>query len=477
MAEGLAKYFEQFGQVEEAIVMLDPSTGRSRGFGFVSFTDPASIDQVLQTKNHILGGRSIDPKRAVPRDQPQRSSSGPSRSFVAGLPLSATDADITAVLSPFGAITDAAVVKDRSTGESRGFAFVTFESGATLDVVMEASKAGRLFVQGKQIEVREAMPKGSAPDSHGDRGSRGGPRGGFRDRPRDVGYRGPGGDRGGREYDRRGSRDGGRDGGYYGRGGYGGGRDDRERDRGGYGGGGWDERGGYDRDRGRGGYERERGYGGYERDRGGYGGRGGGGGPGAGRDFGRDGPGGAYGRDNRSFDRGGYDGYRNDGYAAAYGGGGGGGGNVPGGYGAGGPGGYYSGMMGMRRWSRWARRAGRRVQRAGAVWRDGGRRHGRLCRRAGPGRGRGRGRGRGPLAGRGAGAGAGVAATERARRTERVECSRRSWRDGAGRGVGVGVCVCVYAGVCSGRAARGRSRRHGAAGMGGSMGGSRYQPY
>lgn len=37
--DGLRQAFERFGQVAEAKVIMDRETGRSRGFGFVSFND------------------------------------------------------------------------------------------------------------------------------------------------------------------------------------------------------------------------------------------------------------------------------------------------------------------------------------------------------------------------------------------------------------------------------------------------------
>jgi RNA recognition motif-containing protein len=40
-------YFEQFGPVFEAVVMLDRITGRSRGFGFVTFQDKAVCSKLL----------------------------------------------------------------------------------------------------------------------------------------------------------------------------------------------------------------------------------------------------------------------------------------------------------------------------------------------------------------------------------------------------------------------------------------------
>ncbi|KAG5883772.1 hypothetical protein JTB14_031998 [Gonioctena quinquepunctata] len=38
-----------------------------RGFGFITFTDPGSVDKVLAQGTHELDGKKIDPKVAFPR--------------------------------------------------------------------------------------------------------------------------------------------------------------------------------------------------------------------------------------------------------------------------------------------------------------------------------------------------------------------------------------------------------------------------
>ena len=39
--ETLLRYFTRFGEVIDCVVMKNAETGRSRGFGFVTFADPS----------------------------------------------------------------------------------------------------------------------------------------------------------------------------------------------------------------------------------------------------------------------------------------------------------------------------------------------------------------------------------------------------------------------------------------------------
>lgn len=69
----LRQYFERYGPVEDAVVMIDHHSKRSRGFGFVTFRDDKSLDNVLQFDSRpVVHGKEVEVKRAVPRDQLQQ---------------------------------------------------------------------------------------------------------------------------------------------------------------------------------------------------------------------------------------------------------------------------------------------------------------------------------------------------------------------------------------------------------------------
>ena len=55
----MRSYFEQFGEVKDAIVKMDQQTGQSRGFGFVMFVNEASIDAVVARGVHELDGKTV----------------------------------------------------------------------------------------------------------------------------------------------------------------------------------------------------------------------------------------------------------------------------------------------------------------------------------------------------------------------------------------------------------------------------------
>jgi len=75
--EGLKEYFSKFGEIAEVMVMKDPTTRRSRGFGFVTFADVTGVDKVLAQTAHDLDGKKIDPKVAFPRRAHPKMGRGP----------------------------------------------------------------------------------------------------------------------------------------------------------------------------------------------------------------------------------------------------------------------------------------------------------------------------------------------------------------------------------------------------------------
>ncbi|NWW79513.1 RBM3 protein, partial [Climacteris rufus] len=58
--QGLEQHFSSFGPISEVVVVKDRETQRSRGFGFVTFTNPEHASDAMQAMNgECLDGRQI----------------------------------------------------------------------------------------------------------------------------------------------------------------------------------------------------------------------------------------------------------------------------------------------------------------------------------------------------------------------------------------------------------------------------------
>lgn len=182
--EKLRSYFGAYGAVTDAVVMKDPISRRSRGFGFITYADPLCVDRALAQPNHILDSRRVEAKRAVPRAESLRDIGNASSSsrgngnnsissisansavgatkkiFVGGLHYETKDADFKKYFMQYGKVVSAEVMFNRETNKSRGFGFVIFENEASVELVLQDKNH---VLDGKSVEVKRAVPRTDVP--------------------------------------------------------------------------------------------------------------------------------------------------------------------------------------------------------------------------------------------------------------------------------------------------------------------------
>jgi len=192
--ESLQRYFGQYGEVIDCVVMKNSETGRSRGFGFVTFADPNKVDVVLKSGPHELDGRTIDPKACNPRSmQKQKRNNGnwpkvessftkddelnvytvhSCKVFLGGLPSNLTETDLRNFFSRFGGVMEVVIMFDQEKKKSRGFGFLSFETEEAVD---RAVAEHFVNINGKQVEIKKAEPRDASKGSEGTDGQWGTP--------------------------------------------------------------------------------------------------------------------------------------------------------------------------------------------------------------------------------------------------------------------------------------------------------------
>ncbi|XP_044736284.1 RNA-binding protein Musashi homolog 2 isoform X2 [Chrysoperla carnea] len=154
-SEKLREYFGMFGTVTDVLIMKDPVTQRSRGFGFITFAEPSSVDNVLKVPIHTLDGKKIDPKHATPKNRPKQPNKT-KKIFVGGVSQDTSSDEVKAYFNQFGKVEETVMLMDQQTKRHRGFGFVTFENEDVVDRVCEIHFH---TIKNKKVECKKAQPK------------------------------------------------------------------------------------------------------------------------------------------------------------------------------------------------------------------------------------------------------------------------------------------------------------------------------
>ncbi|CAK5058993.1 unnamed protein product [Meloidogyne enterolobii] len=156
--ENLHNFYSQWGELVDCIVMRDPASKRSRGFGFVSYSCQSEVDLAMAARPHNIDGKVVDPKRAVPRDQSQKSEQNMStkRLYVSGVREEHTEDIFSKYFAQFGVVTKVEIITDKVTQKARGFAFISFDDYDSVDkcVLLKSH-----MIYGYRCDVKKALSR------------------------------------------------------------------------------------------------------------------------------------------------------------------------------------------------------------------------------------------------------------------------------------------------------------------------------
>ena len=155
--ERLERYFKSYGSIERVKIVRDQFTGRSRGYGFVTFKTSNVVDKILSAANHVIDGKSVNVSLAFKTVLRSGKISGikhvhsgekeERKIFVFGLKTGVhgtTENDLKDYFSDFGDVEEVRIIASKSYG------FVTFKAPES---VTEVLSKGLHSIAGWKINV------------------------------------------------------------------------------------------------------------------------------------------------------------------------------------------------------------------------------------------------------------------------------------------------------------------------------------
>ncbi|KAB0345183.1 hypothetical protein FD754_022109 [Muntiacus muntjak] len=153
--DSLKQHFEKWDTLTDCVVMRDPQTKCSRGFGFVTYSCVEEVGAMMCAPPYKVHGRVVEPKRAVSRED----------SVKPGAHLTAKKIFVGGIKE------DTEEYNLRDYFEKYGFAFVTFDDHDTVDTIVVQKYH---TINGHNCKVKKALSKQEMQSAGSHRGRGGG---------------------------------------------------------------------------------------------------------------------------------------------------------------------------------------------------------------------------------------------------------------------------------------------------------------
>ncbi|XP_038991076.1 UBP1-associated protein 2C-like isoform X2 [Hibiscus syriacus] len=189
--DGLRSLFSVYGELEEAVVILDKTTGKSKGYGFVTFKHVDGALLALKEPSKKIDGRVTVTQLAAAGNSGMNSNPVDvhmRKIYVANVPYDVPADKLLGHFAQYGEIEEGPLGFDKQTGKSRGFALFVYKTaeGAQATLVEPVKNIDgrqmncKLAIEGKKGKQGQdgMMQSGGAAPGNAEMGM-GGPGGGY----------------------------------------------------------------------------------------------------------------------------------------------------------------------------------------------------------------------------------------------------------------------------------------------------------
>ncbi|XP_030445422.1 UBP1-associated protein 2C-like [Syzygium oleosum] len=169
--DSLRALFSTYGELEEAVVILDKVTGKSKGYGFVTFKHVDGALAALREPSKRIDGRVTVTQLAAAGNS--GSSTGNSadvsdrKIYVANVPMDMPADKLLSHFLMYGEIEEGPLGFDKQTGKSRGFALFVYK---TAEGAQAALAEPVKTIDGRQLSCKLAIDGKRKPGPAGNVG-------------------------------------------------------------------------------------------------------------------------------------------------------------------------------------------------------------------------------------------------------------------------------------------------------------------
>ncbi|KAJ8359010.1 hypothetical protein SKAU_G00155350 [Synaphobranchus kaupii] len=143
--QDLVKLCQPYGKIVSTKAILDKTTNKCKGYGFVDFDSPAAAQKAVTA----LKASGVQAQMAKQQEQ------DPTNLYISNLPLSMDEQELEAMLKPFGQVISTRILRD-ANGTSRGVGFARMESTEKCEAIIQ-------HFNGKYIKTPPGVPVPTEP--------------------------------------------------------------------------------------------------------------------------------------------------------------------------------------------------------------------------------------------------------------------------------------------------------------------------
>ncbi|XP_051780945.1 RNA-binding motif, single-stranded-interacting protein 2-like isoform X2 [Erpetoichthys calabaricus] len=143
--QDLVKLCQPYGKIVSTKAILDKTTNKCKGYGFVDFDSPGAAQKAV----NALKASGVQAQMAKQQEQ------DPTNLYISNLPVSMDEQELEGMLKPFGQVISTRILRD-ANGTSRGVGFARMESTEKCEAIIQ-------HFNGKYIKTPPGVPVPSEP--------------------------------------------------------------------------------------------------------------------------------------------------------------------------------------------------------------------------------------------------------------------------------------------------------------------------